>query len=137
MEDADLKSRLAAVLGRGSQATGKEQDNKVRMQKWVEEQASPALRKVQHVLHDLRAEDVAYKWDGCTGAIVFRHAGETFSYLIELTVSPRGITGATHIRVPGQEERTHGPLKDIVNWTQDQIVNDFLKGLDSWHPEQK
>ncbi len=52
-------------------------------------------------------------------------------------VSPKGVTGATQFEVPDQDVCKRGPVTDILKWTQEQIVEDFTQGLDSWHPERK
>jgi hypothetical protein len=39
--------------------------------------------------------------------------------------------------VPDQDVRKQGPVKDILKWTQEQIVQDFVEKLDSWHPEKE
>ena len=137
MDDGDLKNKLINVLGRGPQAILQERENGERAKQWIGEQGRPAFDRLQRILNEMGVEDAANRWDDLTGAMSFGRAGNEFTYLINLTVSPKGITGTTHIRAPGQEERTHGPLKDIVNWTEEQIVEDFVKGFDSWHPERR
>ncbi len=137
MDDEELKTKLAEVLARGSQAAGKERDNQERMKKWITEQGRPTFDRLQRILNEIGVQDASNGWDNLVGTVSFGDTGNGFTYVIELTVSPKGVTGTTHIKGPGQEERTHGPVKDIVKWDQDTIVDDFLKGLDSWHPEQK
>jgi hypothetical protein len=137
MDDEDLKSKLAGVLGRAHEATRKEQDNRARVKEWIREQGRPTFDRLQRILNEIGVQDATNRWDNLVGTVSFGDTGNGFTYVIELTASPKGVTGTTHIRVPGQEERTHGPVKDIVRWAQDQIVDDFLKGLDSWHPEMK
>ena len=139
MDDGELKSKLAEVLGREAEATRRVQGNRERMKKWVQQQGARAFQRVQDTLNNLGVQDLSARWEDSqeAGTISFHHGDKTFEYRIDLTVSPKGITGTTHIRAPGQEERTHGPVDDIVKWTQEQIVDDFVKGLDSWHPERK
>ncbi len=137
MDNEDLRSKLAEVLGREAEAARKEQENRERMKTWIKGQGRPAFDRLQPILHELRAQAVTNRWEDSTGTISFSQGDKTFAYTIRLAPSPKGITGTTHIVAPGQEERTHGPLKDIVNWTEEQIIEDFLKGLDSWHPEKK
>jgi len=136
MDDHDLQSKLTEVLGRGDKATGQELENREQVKKWIKEQGRPAFDRLQRILNEIGVEN-SPGWEESTGTISFDQAGKTFEYRIDLTVSPKGVTGTTHIRAPGQEERTHGPLKDIVTWTQGQIVDDFVKGFDSWHPERR
>jgi len=137
MDDHDLQNRLTEVLGRGDKATGQERENGEQVKKWIEEQGRPAFDRLQRVLNGIGVQATPNRWEGSTGTMSFDHGDKTFEYRIDLAVSPKGVTGTTHIRAPGQEERTHGPVKDIVKWTEAQIVEDFLKGFDSWHPERK
>jgi uncharacterized protein YjbJ (UPF0337 family) len=137
MDDHDLQSRLTEVLGRGDKATGQEREHREQVKKWIKEQGRPAFDRLVLILNEVGAEVGTDRWEDYTGMVSFVRAGHEFTYLIDLTVSPKGITGTTHIKAPGQEERTHGPVEHIVKWTQDHIVEDFVKGLDSWHPERK
>jgi hypothetical protein len=137
MDDGALKNTLMKVLERGPQAILRERENGARAKQWIGEQGRPAFDRLVLILHELGAEVGTNRWEDHTGMVSFARAGHEFTYLIDLTVSPKGITGTTHIRAPGQEERTHGPVENIVRWTQDQIVDDFVKGLDSWHPDKK
>ena len=137
MNDGDLKNTLMKALERGPQAILRERENVARAKQWIGEQGRPAFDRLVLILNELGAEVGANQWEDYTGMVSFGGAGNEFTYVIDLTVSPKGITGTTHIRAPGQEERTHGPVENIVKWTQDHIVEDFVKGLDSWHPERK
>ena len=137
MDDEDLKSKLMEVLSRVPRAIQRERISEEWAKRWIKEQGRPAFDRLQRVLSELGVQEVAGKWQDYTGTLSFGRAGNEFSYLIDLTVSPKGVTGTTQFEVPDQDVRKHGPVKDIVRWTQDQIVEDFIKGLDSWHPEKK
>ncbi len=137
MDDENLKSKLMKVLSRAPRAVQRERKSGEWAQRWISEQGRPAFDRLQRVLNELGVQEVANRWQDYTGRLSFGRGGSEFSYVIDLTVSPKGVTGTTQFEVPDQNVRKHGPVKDIVKWTQEQIVQDFVAGLDSWHPEKK
>jgi hypothetical protein len=137
MDDEDLKGKMMEVLSRAPRAIQRERMSGEWAQRWIREQGRPAFDRLQRVLNEMGVQEVASKWQDYTGMLSFGRGGNEFSYLIDLTVSPKGVTGTTQFEVPDQDVRKHGPVKDIVKWTQEEVVQDFIAGLDSWHPEKK
>ena len=73
---------------------------------------APGVRQIGALLlKELGAEVGTNRWEDYTGMVSFARAGHEFTYLIDLTISPKGITGTTHMRAPGQESAPTAPWR--------------------------
>jgi hypothetical protein len=134
MDDQALTARLREILERSQQAYDKQHQNNERKKKWVKEQVWPAFEVLEHTLNGMRVEGVSKGWEEVNGWVTFKHDGKEFRYTIKVVVSPKGVTGTIQFRLP---EYTSGPIENIVEWTQDAIIENFLELLGTWHPEER
>jgi hypothetical protein len=136
MDEQALMERLTAILGRSQEAYTRQHQNNDRKRRWVKEHVTPAFHLLVRTLQNIGLEGVSKAWAEVDGWVQFKHNGNDFKYTIRLAISPKGITGTVEFKMP-HETYTSDPIENIVEWTQDTIIDNFVQLLGTWHPEEK
>ena len=151
--DAEELREIHAKHERAEQA---KTDRKAKAQNWIETRLGPAFTMLESKVRDKEFRQYlalveqkrpikrsslerTLRLQFLPGSLEFHllHGREPYvSYTVKLEVSLEGVTGHTTFMPPSGKGHTK-PVKNILEWTQDKIIEDFWEEYKGWQSENK
>jgi hypothetical protein len=139
--DNRVKMELQDLRGRWDAAITRKQNNRRTVSDWIRNCLVPAFRELERGLRDSQiCEHCRYEppenvnKDIFDETLAFEYKGNkktTARYTVHLEVSSEGVTGQTLFN---NGEPPQSSTKPILDWGQEDIVEDFLRCCEDWNP---
>jgi len=131
----DWTARLVRIREKQRLAAETERANREKAQFWVMEKLTPTFLKLAKALEKQQGiESISTDPTPLGESLRFRVIDVIvpvfLSYSVRLDFFSQGVMGHIELAIPGKKKYST-PQSDILNWGEDEIINDFLTRFES------